>query len=410
MRYNFELRKEKINQNGLIPIRLVVINNKNRIRKSINAKTAIEDWDNINLQINNPNSQDNKNYKLYQKFNKTINDVKSKVDKIFSYFEYNEIPFSEKIFNEKYDQDDVKVIITFADAYEEFIKVSKLTKASSTVIKYRSIKNFLDAFELHSKFTLRLDNIDFRFEEEFMEYCFNTKKTLNNYYAKIIKGLKAFMNWAYERGYHKNLSFKKLKSKEEEVEVIYLTTDELMKLYHHPFSNQAKSRARDFFCLMCFTGQRHSDIYYLQDANIENDYLTFAIKKTKTIDHYVYLTKHAKELIEKYRETIYFPIPRITSQKLNEKIQECCEDIGLTQEIQLTRYIGAKKITQNFRKCDLITTHAGRRTFITNSLVLGIPERIVRSISNHKDERSFRRYVNISDSHKQRELNKWESL
>lgn len=122
------------------------------------------------------------------------------------------------------------------------------------------------------------------------------------------------------------------------------------------------------------------------------------------------LIKQAKELIEKYRDTIYYPTPRLTSQKLNEKIQICCEKIGLTQEIELTRFIGAKRISQTLKKHELIGSHCGRKTFITNSLILGIPGRVVRSISNHKDEKNFRKYVNISEVHKQKALSAWDNL
>jgi hypothetical protein len=33
------------------------------------------------------------------------------------------------------------------------------------------------------------------------------------------------------------------------------------------------------------------------------------------------------------------------------------------------------------------------------SLQMGVPERMVREISGHRDERSFRRYVNLNKSH-----------
>lgn len=408
MNYYFELRKDKEDKKGLVPIRLVVSDNKIRIRKGTKAKTRVEDWDSENSFIKNPKKGES--YNKYKDYNKIISSVKEKVENIFKYFEYNEIPFSKNIFLENYEKSEIKISRNFFEAFEEYIEVSKLTKTDSTVTKIKSVRNFLIAFEEHSSFNLRLDNIDFRFEESFMDYCFNTKKTLNNYYAKITKTLKAFLNWSYKRGYHKSLEFKKIKSKEDDIEVIYLTIEELMKLYNHDFKEASKDRARDMFCFLAFTGQRHSDIYPLINANLDGEYLNFVVKKNKTVDHHVYLTKQAKELINKYKDTIYFPIPRITSQKLNLKIQECCEDIGLTQEVVLTRYIGARAISQSFRKCDIITSHAGRKSFITNSLVLGVPERVVRSISNHKDEKSFRKYVNISEVHKQKELVRWDSV
>lgn len=408
MNYYFELRKDKIDKNGFVPIRLIVSDKTIRIRKSIGAKTRVNDWDNNNFYIKNVKGQEF--YTKIESYNKSIGSIKEKVDKIFKFFEYNEIAFSKNTFLEKFEKSEVKVTIDFFDAFEEYIEISKLTKTNSTITKIKSVRNFVTAFKEESSFNLRLDNIDFRFEESFMDYCFNTRKTLNNYYAKIIKTLKAFLNWCYERGYHNSLEFKKIKCKEDDIEVIYLTMDELTKLYKHKFKNASMDRARDMFCFLAFTGQRHIDIYRLKNANVEGEYLNFTVQKTKTVDHHVYLIKQAKELIDKYKDTMYFPIPRITSQKLNEKIQECCEEIELTQEMILTRYIGAREISQSFRKCDLITSHAGRKTFITNSLILRIPERVVRSISNHKDEKSFRKYVNISEIHKQKELERWNSV
>lgn len=114
--------------------------------------------------------------------------------------------------------------------------------------------------------------------------------------------------------------------------------------------------------------------------------------------------------MEKYEDTIYYPIPRISSQKLNDAIKKCCEEIGLTEEVQLTRYCGSKRFDEKFRKCDLITSHTGRKTFITNSLFLNIPERIVKAQTNSKDEKSFRRYVKISEQHHKSELDRWNIL
>lgn len=408
MKFYFELRKDKVDKKGLIPIRLVVTNNKVRIRKSIDAKTRLQDWDNDSFYIKN--SISNSFYQEYKEFNKTINSTKEKVESIFAYFRYNKIPFSKDVFLKKFEVGEVKVAMSFFDAYDEYIEVSKLTKTNSTIIKIRSVKNFLISFKEYSSFDLRLDNINFRFEESFMDYCFNERKTLNNYYAKIVKTLKAFLNWSFERGYHNSLEFKKIKSKEDDIEVIYLTIEELTKLYNHNFKSPSKNRVKDMFCFLAYTGQRHIDVYRLCDANLDGEYLNFTVKKTKTVSHRVYLIKQARELINKYKDTMYYPIPRVTSQKLNEKIQECCEEVGIIQKMVLTRYIGAREISQTFRKCDLITSHVGRKTFITNSLVLGIPERVVRSVSNHKDEKSFRKYVNISELHKQKELEKWDSV
>src|SRR5699024_5818021 len=143
MNYSFELRGSKKNKNGLIPIRLVVTHNGLRIRKSIDAKTLLEDWDKSDYHINNPRINTNK---------------------------YNKIPFTKNTFLEKFQQIDVHSKISFFDAYEEYIRVSEFKRAKATITKYKSVRNFLMGFVAFTQYPLRFDNIDFRFEEAFMEY------------------------------------------------------------------------------------------------------------------------------------------------------------------------------------------------------------------------------------------------
>ncbi|EHO14679.1 site-specific integrase [Myroides odoratimimus] len=410
MKYYFELRKDKIDKEGMVPIRLVVTAPKVRIRKNISVKTKLDDWDVEINQIRNIKREDNELYLDYKEYNAILTNIINKVEHIFDFFRFNSIPFTEKMFEEKYKLETVSVSIRFFDAFSEYIKVSTISKAKSTITKYNSVKAFFIDFATYSKYVMRFDTIDFRFEEAFMEYCFVERKTLNNYYGKLVATLKAFMQWAFNRGYHNSLEFKKIKRVDNEIEVVFLTMDELMKLYNHNFENRSMERARDMFCFLCFTGQRHSDIYSLRDCNIVEDYLNYTVVKTKTVHHQVYLISYAKEILEKYKDTPYSPVPRITSQKLNERLKECCEEVGITDKIRLTRYIGANRIDTEVRKCDVITSHVGRKTFITNSIILGISERVIKSTTNHKDERSFRRYVHVGESFKQKELNKWESL
>ncbi|MGV0977772.1 phage integrase SAM-like domain-containing protein [Empedobacter falsenii] len=266
MNYHFELRKDKINKNGLIPIRLVVTHGKSRIRKNINAKTIDVDWNKDNFSINN--QKKSPYFEYYKASNREIQSVIEKVEFIFKFFEYNEIDFSEQIFNERFDEDNTKISIDFFEAFQEFIDVSKLTKATGTIKKYTTVQNFLKDFKTFTKYPLRFDTINKKFEEVFMLYCFEERKTVNNYYGKLISIIKTFMQWSFDRQYHNSIEFKRIKRTEDEIEVIYLSMDELMELYNHKFENKSMERARDFFCFGCFTGLRHSDIYNLDNANI----------------------------------------------------------------------------------------------------------------------------------------------
>lgn len=66
------------------------------------------------------------------------------------------------------------------------------------------------------------------------------------------------------------------------------------------------------------------------------------------------------------------------------------------------RYIGEKEEYVPFY--EVLTTHVGRKSFITNSLILGIPERVVKEVSGHKDEKSFQQYVKLVESYKAQKI------
>ena len=119
----------------------------------------------------------------------------------------------------------------------------------------------------------------------------------------------------------------------------------------------------------------------------------------------------AKKILERYRGTVYEPIPRISGQKFNEYIKECCELVGIDELICTTRYIGQRRIDQTRPKHELITSHTARKTFVTNSLILGMNERVLKNITGHKDDASFKRYVDIAENFKQREMsNTWDKI
>lgn len=409
MNYYFELRKDKINKNGLIPVRLVVTSTKIKIRRNLSdVKTLIEDWDNDNFYIKS--HKKHTFFAEYSKANKELQLLKEKLDKISSFFEYNEIEFSESLFLEKFESDKVSVTIDFYEAIDEFINLSKLTKATGTVKKYTTVKNFLAQFQVFTKYPIRFDTINTKFEEEFMAYCFNERKTLNNYYGKLISIIKTIMQWAFDKGYHNSIEFKRIKRIENEIEVIYLDKDELMKLFTHNFDSEALNRSRDFFCFGCFTGLRHSDIINLGQANIYPDFIQLNLIKTKTMNHRIELNRFAKQILDKYQGSLYSPIPKITSQKLNKNLQTCCEIIGMDQDFTISRFIGSKRINITYKKYELITSHVARKTFVTNSLIFGMNERVLREITHHKDEKSFKRYLKIPNSLMKQEMEaSWDS-
>lgn len=123
------------------------------------------------------------------------------------------------------------------------------------------------------------------------------------------------------------------------------------------------------------------------------------------------MNKFAKEILKNYKDTIYEPLPIISDVKFNEYIKECCEIARIDTPTSISRWVGKKRIDITKPKYKLITSHTARKTFVTNSLVLGMKEMVVRNISGHKKESSFKRYVKIAEDLKKSEMdNAWNKI
>lgn len=404
MQLTFVTRQDKINKDGSAPIRAIITFNGVRVRKNMNGIRALpKHWKKERVRPNTKGEV----YNNHIEYNKILDDFSEKVNTIFRYFYLNEITPSKALFEQKLAD---KIFSAnalapkFFDSFTEFIETNRTTKALGTIKKYRTVLGFLKQFQVYSNYTLHFDAINTEFYEKFRDYCFDERETLNNYFGKLVAILKTFMNWAFERGYHQNLEYKKFKRIEDSIEVIYLTMDELMRLNNFEFNSEKLNRVRDFYCFGCFTGLRYSDIRQLRPSNIFKDSLKINVVKTRKIDQTIPLNKYSKEILAKYIDTIYEPLPHISNQKLNEHIKTCCKRAKIDTPTTITRYIGQKRLDMTYPKHKLITSHTARKTFITMSLMLGMKEAVIKEISNHTDSRSFKRYVDVSESFKQKEM------
>ena len=281
------------------------------------------------------------------------------------------------------------------------------------VDKYNIIRNELKEFnpELIKKRELIVFNkIDLIDEEEKKEKIMNfTKKIKNNYFSKIVAILKSFLNWSTEKGYNKNREYEKFKSKSHDVDIIYLTFDELLRLHNHDFGNSRLNHAKDFYCLGCFTGLRFSDLSQLKSANITESHISLSIQKTQTQNHIIKLNNFSKEILDKYKGTIYEPLPNISIQKFNDYIKECCEIVEINQTVTITSYVGTKKLQNTFPKYQLITSHTARKTFITNSLLLGMEPKAIKQIANIKKDEVLNKYMKITEEYTDMQMDKWNN-
>ncbi|WP_435416031.1 phage integrase SAM-like domain-containing protein [Polaribacter aestuariivivens] len=396
MELKFDVRKDKINKNGLCPIRADISINGERARKTIiGIKTSIKDWKNNRIKANLKNEK----YNFHDEYNTKIKEFEDKVDIIFRYIRSNNLKVGKDYIIEKLnDQSFGKNNLTkdFFSLYQEYIDKSKNRVVPGSIKRYKSNRKFFQDFEESTGYTMHFDSINLEFYEKLTVYCFEERNTLNNYFGKLVTGIKAFMNWAFERDFHDNITFKKFYAPKDRIEVIYLTIDELKKLYYFDFKNPKLTKVRDLYCFSSFSGLRFSDLKNLKSSNIYDEYLRFNIQKTKTIDHITPLNKFTKEILFKYKDTIYEPLPKISSQKFNEYLKIACEKAKINQMVNITRYVGSRRIDKEVPKYQLISSHTAKKTFVSNSIALGVSLEVIKQITGNKGDKSFDTYKYLS--------------
>ena len=405
VKYVFELRKDKVTQDGLMPIRILFRIDSSVIKRNTGLNCKSEDWQNNRVKANTKKEK----YYGYDLINEKLSEIESKIQDISLFFRANKIKVTKELFIEKFDSvEEVKTSFEhdFFSCFDEYIEKGKLTKTPNTIKGQTTVKNYLEAFSKDTNSAIAFDKMDDVFFDSLMSYSYQTRKIKQNYFAKIIKVLKSFLSWAVEKNYTQNRDFEKFKATEHDIDIIFLTFEELMHLYNFQFESDRLSHARDFYCMGCFTGLRFSDLEKLHLANITDEHIILSIQKTKTQNHAIKLNKFAKAILDKYKGTIYEPLPRISSQKFNEYIKECCELAEINQLFTIHWFVGNKKKSLTQPKYKFITSHTARKTFITNSLLLGMEPKAIKKIANIKKDAVLDKYMKVTEAFTDEQMDK----
>ena len=256
---------------------------------------------------------------------------------------------------------------------------------------------------------LSFEDIDVNFMEEFSSFLTNRGLSINTV-ASNIRRFKMFLNFSIKNGDNTNLRFKGFTPKSYNPEIFYMTIAEMKKLMSLTITDARLDRVRDIFIFGCYTALRYSDILRLRKNEIVNgDFIHFRQVKTKE-ENSVPLVSTTKAILEKYKSLPGpLALPVITTQKMNDYIKELGQLAGFNEQVTVIRYFGTKRVEETYKKWEIMSTHMMRRTFISNSLIMQIPESEVMAISGHKSYNSFKRYFKVRDEQKVSAMQKWEN-
>ena len=307
--------------------------------------------------------------------NSEINRLEETVNDTFFFFEQTGHTPTSSEFRDEVNRRNGKIVEkeekTIFDYYQQFIteQGKENSWSENTYKRHKTTMNHLKKFAPDLTFADLTHEGLSRLVDYFMSIEVDNETGMKNYTAKkYINLAKWFLKWASEKGYNKELSFVTFKEKLKTIpaKVIFLEWNELMSVYNATFPNEPHLElAKDVFCFQCFTSLRYSDVKNLKKADIYDGYITITTIKTDE-PLKIELNKYSKAILEKYKgiEGIYaLPVP--VNQRMNKYIKEICKACEINEPVRETYYKGNERIDEVTPKYALLSTHAGRRTFIS---------------------------------------------
>lgn len=316
---------------------------------------------------------------------------------------------------------------TLFHALELFLNECESGKGRNTFKMYRSLQTKLTDF--NERYPIDFNNLDFNFYDAFKRYLYlvpnpaypnhclagdsdgdsfrivhtsgarGTIGLFDDTVYKYFTNLKAFLAWATDRGYPVDKPFEKWEIIKRSYPPISLSKEELDRLESAQLTGTL-AIARDFLALECRTGARISDLQRFDIKQANDRVWTYIPKKTARLHAkevklpFVGYTAPAWWILQRYN----FKMPAIAEQTINRNIKEACRLAGIDSEISITRWVGSKKVIIPGKKYEYITTHTGKKTFITILAENNVPLKVISDLSGTSVQTIIKHYLGKSDS------------
>jgi integrase len=291
-------------------------------------------------------------------------------------------------------------LVEYFDYYRDKQR-HNLMKSSSN--KLLVVKNFIVGLEKNLKKRILISDINEDFVQKYLEIGLGENYS-QNYLSRNFKFIKTVCYDAELRGIKIDAQLRKLKIKENPTSIIFLSPAEIEAIQNVELKREALINARDWLIISCETAQRISDFlgFRKEDIRFQKNkkgrmvaLLEITQKKTKSVIPIPLSSKVMKILENRGGD---FP-RKISDQKYNEYIKEIAKEAGLTKLVKGAKQDAKtkRKIFGEFPKWELVTSHIGRRSYATNNFGI-IPTRLIMTMTGHKTEREFLKYIGKSET------------
>lgn len=271
------------------------------------------------------------------------------------------------------------------------------TRRPNTVKALVTLYNHLHRYEEITRKPLEYAGFTIQFWHDFTAHLLDQARLVDNSIAKHLCHLKHFLSDAHQLGRNPLQDYKHWRWTRRDPDVLALTRSELRALEKVNVSMLPEAdrleNARSLFLISCYTGLRFSDVAALRPEHHKGEWLQLTAQKTGERLTVPLRGNQVVPLLEKLWAGQVRPI---SNQKLNKYIKDVARWAKINSPTEQVEYRGSQRTATTLPKHELISSHTGRRTFVTLSLEGGLSWETIMKATGHKDFKSFRRYIQVT--------------
>lgn len=387
----FIIKKAKLLKNGEAPICMRITVNKRVAEVMIKRSIPVDLW---NQKKECSKGKD----RVAIELNHYINTVRAKVLQIHRELEIDNKPITADIIKDCYygrDKVQRSLLEVYAEHNEKCHALIGKEYTESTVIKFETSINRLKEYirSCYHRDDIMLAELDGQFIRDFDFWLKTEKHCQNNSALKHLKNLKKVVRIALANDWIKKDPFYGIHFKQEEVNVEFLSREELDILMNKKFTIKRLEQVRDIFVFCCFTALAFVDVQQLSCEHLIKDnngalWIRKARQKTNQMCNIPVLSI-PQRILRKYEDNAEcikkgVLLPVISNQRMNAYLKEIADLCGITKRL---------------------TTHVARHTAATVVFLANdVSMENVSKILGHSNIRMTQHYAKVLDSSIMREM------
>lgn len=220
---------------------------------------------------------------------------------------------------------------------------------------------------------------------------FNERGYSENYKSSMITKLKSCLQEALEAGIHHNTAFLRVKKSFMPSDSVYLTEDEIERLWALELKDKHDREVRDLFLIGYYCAARFGDYSQLDQSMIRDEVIHLTSKKTG-VESLIPCSPRVVKMLKRNGGHA----PKMSQVELNREIKKICMMARINQPVTTTIVKGGKQVKTTQPKWKLISSHCSRRSLATNLVLQGVPEKSIMLLTGHKTHSSFATYVRLT--------------